>query len=188
MAKRKNTARRSSAPQTPAPQKPASRSGRGPKRKQAFWLVKSEPHVFSIDDLANAPEQTTYWDGVRNYQARNILRDEMKRGDHVLFYHSNADPPGVAGIAKVVREGYPDHTAFEPDDPHYDPKSDPSEPRWYMVDIQLVEKFKRELPLQELKQVPALKGLMLLQKGSRLSVQPVSAEHFETIQQLAKKR
>lgn len=151
-----------------------------------YWLMKSEPHVFSIDDLAKSEQQTTFWDGVRNYQARNTMRDDMKVGDLVLYYHSNAKPPGIAGIAKVVREGYPDHTAFDPKDKHYDPKSKKSEPTWFMVDIQLVRKFETELTLPELKANKKLDGMVLLQKGSRLSVQPVSKEHFKLIEKLGK--
>jgi predicted RNA-binding protein with PUA-like domain len=157
-------------------------SGRSPRH----WLVKSEPDLFSIDDLAKSPNQTTYWDGVRNYQARNILRDEMKLGDHVLFYHSNAKPPGIAGVAQVVREGYPDHTAWDPQDPHFDPKSDAKNPTWMMVDIQLVRKFERELALEELRHVPALAGMVLLRRGSRLSVQPVAPDEFNAIMRLAR--
>lgn len=158
------------------------------RRGKAYWLVKSEAHEFSIDDLANSPDQTTCWDGVRNYQARNMLRDEMHMGDLVLFYHSNADPPGIAGIVKVVNEGYPDHTAFDPNDKHFDPKSNQSDPRWFMVDVQFVEKFRRELSLTELKQMPELDGMVLLQKGSRLSIQPVSEEQFKVIKKQSKKK
>ncbi|MCA9192718.1 MAG: EVE domain-containing protein [Planctomycetales bacterium] len=156
--------------------------------KLRFWLIKSEPDVFSIDDLAAAAQKTTHWDGVRNYQARNTLRDQMKNGDLTLFYHSNALPAGVAGIAKVVREGYPDHTAFDKTDPHYDPKSKPDTPTWYMVDVKLVEKFKRLIPLEELKRLPELEGMVLLQRGSRLSVQPVEQKHFKIIGDLAGSR
>ena len=154
------------------------------KSGKRYWLMKSEPHVFSIDDLAKSEGQTTFWDGVRNYQARNTMRDEMKKGDLVLFYHSNAKPPGIAGIAKVAREGYPDHTAFDPQDKHFDPKSKKSEPTWYMVDIKLVKKFKEELTLPDLKSNEKLDGMVLLQKGSRLSVQPVSEQHFRLIEKL----
>jgi predicted RNA-binding protein with PUA-like domain len=145
------------------------------------WLLKSEPDVFSIDDLARTAKRTTHWDGVRNYQARNTLRDDMKLGDLVLFYHSNAKPPGIAGIAKVVREGYPDHTAWDLNDDHFDPKSDPNHPTWMMVDIQLVEKFPREITLPELRDLPALANMVLLRKGSRLSVQPVTSNEYNTI-------
>lgn len=154
------------------------------KAGKRYWLMKSEPDVFSIDDLAKSEKKTTFWDGVRNYQARNTMRDDMKVGDLVLYYHSNAKPPGIAGIAKVVKEGYPDHTAFDPNDKHYDPKSKKSEPTWYMVDIQLVKKFKNEISLPELKANPKLDGMVLLQRGSRLSVQPVSEEHFRVIEKL----
>lgn len=152
-----------------------------PSRPQRHWLVKSEPDVFSIDDLANATKKTTCWDGVRNYQARNTLRDDMKIGDLVLYYHSNAKPPGIAGVAKVTREGYPDHTAFDANDPHYDPKSKKSEPTWYMVDLRLVKKFRQELSLPALKAMPELDAMPLLQRGSRLSVQPVSPAQFQAI-------
>lgn len=151
------------------------------RRDSRHWLLKSEPDVFSIDDLARAKNQTTYWDGVRNYQARNTLRDDMKLGDLVLFYHSNANPPGIAGIAKVVREGYPDHTAWDPNDDHFDPKTDKDDPTWMMVDIQFVEKFSRELSLPELREIPELADMVLLRKGSRLSVQPVSSREYDAI-------
>jgi predicted RNA-binding protein with PUA-like domain len=145
-----------------------------------YWLLKSEPSTFSIDDLARAPGRATCWDGVRNYQARNFLR-AMKRGDQALFYHSNADPPAVAGIAEVIREAYPDHTAFDPKDLHYDPKSDRRAPSWYMVDIRLVQKFQRPIPLDELRRVSGLKRMELLRRGSRLSVQPVRADEWSHI-------
>jgi predicted RNA-binding protein with PUA-like domain len=146
-----------------------------------YWLVKSEPDVFSFADLQAAPKKTTHWDGVRNYQARNALRDEMKRGDRCFYYHSNAEPSGIAGICEVVREGYPDHTAFDKKDPHYDPKSKPDAPTWYMVDVKAVKAFPRLIALGELRDVAALKGMVLLQKGSRLSVQPVTKKEWETI-------
>lgn len=149
------------------------------------WLVKSEPHVFSIDDLAKSKNKTTYWDGVRNYQARNTLRDEMQLGDNVLFYHSNTEEPAIVGLTKIVRTGYPDFTAWDKNDPHYDPKSDPNKPTWYMVDIQFVEKFDRSLSLAYLRTIPELKDMVLLRKGSRLSVQPVTKKEFETIIALA---
>jgi predicted RNA-binding protein with PUA-like domain len=147
----------------------------------AYWLMKSEPEEFGIDDLRTRPRKTEPWDGVRNYQARNFMRDEMKKGDLVLFYHSNCEVPGVVGIAKVVKEGYPDPTAFDPEDKHYDPKSDPDEPRWYLVDVQYVRKTKRTIPLAELKANPALEGMALVRKGNRLSVMPVAPEHWEAI-------
>jgi predicted RNA-binding protein with PUA-like domain len=147
--------------------------------------MKSEPDCFSIDDLAAAPAKTTFWDGVRNYQARNFMRDEMRIGDLVLFYHSNAEPSGIAGLATVVKEAHPDFTAFDAQHPHFDPKSKQSDPTWMMVDIKFKRKFKRLLTLAELKQVPALQGMVLLQKGSRLSVQPVTETQFDCVQQLA---
>ena len=150
-------------------------------KAERYWLLKSEPSTFSIDDLAQSRNQTTHWDGVRNYQARNTLRDAMKVGDLVLFYHSNAKPPGIAGVAKVVREGYPDHTAWDPASDHFDAKSTKADPRWYMVDIQLIKKFDRLLSLPELKQLPELADMVLLQKGSRLSVQPVREQEFQVI-------
>ena len=166
--------------------KKTAKSASKAKSAPSYWLVKSEPHVFSIDDLKSAPKKTTHWDGVRNYQARNIMRDEMKIGDQVLYYHSNAEPPGVVGICEIVREGYPDFTAWDENDPHFDPKTDKDNPRWMMVDVKFVEKFKRLVSLSELKAAEELSGMVLLQKGSRLSVQPVSQEHFEFIVQLGR--
>ena len=149
-----------------------------------YWLFKSEPSEFSIQDLAKAKRKTTFWDGVRNYQARNFLRDEIKIGDRVLYYHSNADPSAVVGVAKVVREGYPDPTAWDPNDKHYDEKSSADNPRWFMVDIQLETIFKRPLPLPELREIKSLKNMELLRKGSRLSVQPVRKSEFDRIVKL----
>lgn len=146
-----------------------------------FWLFKSEPEVFSIDDLEKADEQITHWDGVRNYQARNYLRDEIKPGDQVLFYHSNCEPPSVVGICEVVRRGYPDFTAFDPNDPHYDPKSKENEPTWFMVDIQLKKKFKQPLSLEEIRQNPKLATMKLVQRGNRLSVMEVTREEWNEI-------
>jgi predicted RNA-binding protein with PUA-like domain len=146
-------------------------------------LMKSEPEAFSIDDLARASKQTTGWDGVRNYQARNFMRS-MKVGDEVLFYHSNADPPAVVGIAQVVRTAYPDPTQFDPRDTHYDSNSDPKEPRWDMVDIRLIRRFKTPLSLDRLRREPQLKHIELLRRGSRLSVQPVRKKEWEIILRL----
>ena len=146
-----------------------------------YWLVKSDPDEFGIDDLAAMPDQTEHWDGVRNYQARNMLRDQIKHGDPVFFYHSNTEIPGIIGIAEVVREGYPDFTAFDPGHPHYDPKSDPNQPRWYMVDLRLARKLSRIITLAELKQHPELKELALLRRGNRLSIMPVSAAQWQFI-------
>jgi predicted RNA-binding protein with PUA-like domain len=150
---------------------------------QRHWLMKSEPRVFSIHDLAKAPKQTAFWDGVRNYQARNYLKDQIQVGDGVLFYHSSAEPPGVAGIATVVRAGSPDPTQWNPIDHHYDAGSPKDAPRWYGVHIKLVRIFPRLLPLDELRQVPALKGMELFRR-SRLSVQPVTATEFAAIERL----
>jgi predicted RNA-binding protein with PUA-like domain len=152
----------------------------------AYWLMKSEPDVFGIDDLKNAPGGTDHWDGVRNYQARNYMRD-MKKGDEVLFYHSNCKEPGVAGLATVAREAYPDHTAFDPDDPHYDPKSDPDKPRWFMVDIKYRRKLKRVITLTELKQYRTLKEMPLVRRGNRLSIMPVTKKQWDFIMGLEDK-
>ena len=151
------------------------------------WLIKSEPDVFSIHDLARAKARTTHWEGVRNYQARNFLR-AMKQGDLALYYHSNAEPSAVAGIVEVVREAYPDATAQDPKSDYHDPKASAENPVWSMVDVRLVEIFPRELPLEELRTVKALAGMELLRRGSRLSVQPVTAAQFRTIRTLASKR
>ena len=150
------------------------------------WLLKSEPEVYPISSLRR--DGTTSWDGVRNFQARNLIRDEMKVGDLVLFYHSNADPPGVAGIARVAREGHPDVTAFDKGDHHFDPKSDPANPTWYVVDVAFVEQWADVVGLPELKADPALDGMMVTRKGSSLSVQPVEAAHFERIVALGRAR
>ena len=152
---------------------------------QKYWLLKTEPESFSIRDLAKAPNQTTCWDGVRNYQARNFLRDEMHLGDRVLVYHSSTDPPAVVGTAKIVRESYPDPTAWDKKDHHFDPASKPDNPRWFMVDIQLEQIFKTPLPLEQLRGIPALKEMELLRRGSRLSVQPVRKGEFAAILKLA---
>ncbi len=150
-----------------------------------YWLMKSEPDEFSIDDLAAMPGKTAHWDGCRNYQVRNMMRDQMKVGDRALFYHSNTKPPGVAGAMEIVREGYPDHTAFDPDDPHYDPKSDPDNPRWYMVDVRFLAKFERYVPLSELKNTPALADMKILQRGNRLSITPITRKEWNTIVKLS---
>ena len=143
--------------------------------------MKSEPDVFSIEDLKKAPRQTECWDGVRNYQARNFMRDEMKKGDLVLFYHSNATPPGIAGIAEVSRESYPDHTAFDSQSPYFDPKSSLDNPRWVMVDVKFKKQFSRLVSLEELKKQTRLKNMKVLQKGNRLSITPVAQIEFEYI-------
>jgi len=150
-----------------------------------YWLMKSEPNTYSIDDLAR--DGRTHWDGVRNYQARNFMRDQMKVGDEVLFYHSNAEPPGVVGIARVVREGYPDHTARDPKSKYFDPKASDEAPRWFMVDVEFVEKFGEIVPLDTLKATPGLEN-MLVTKKSRLSVQPVTESEFEIVRRLGRRR
>ena len=147
----------------------------------AYWLLKSEPEEFSIDDLDSRPHRTEPWDGVRNYQARNMMRDEMKAGDLAFFYHSNCETPGIAGIVKIAREGYPDPTAFDPEDDHYDPKSDPDNPRWYLVDVEFVRKLKRVIPLAELKAERKLEKMPLTRRGNRLSVMPVRKKEWEHI-------
>jgi len=145
------------------------------------WLMKSEPSEFGIDDLERRPGQTEHWDGVRNYQARNMMRDEMKTGDLVFFYHSNCATPGIVGIARITREAYPDHTAFDPEDRHFDPGSDPAKPRWLMVDVQFVRKLKRTITLEELKGQPELEGWALLRRGNRLSILPVEEAMWDRI-------
>jgi predicted RNA-binding protein with PUA-like domain len=152
-----------------------------------YWLFKSEPGEFSIDDLARSPNKTAHWDGVRNYQARNMMRDQMKKGDLAFFYHSNCADPGIVGTVSIAREGYPDHTAFDPGDKHFDPKSDPDNPRWIMVDVMLKKKFRTELSLQLLKQHADkdLQGFQLLMRGNRLSVMPVKKVYWEFINNLS---
>ena len=146
--------------------------------------MKSEPNVYSIDDLKR--DGSTCWDGVRNYQARNMMRDDMKIGDRVLFYYSNVKPMGIYGVAEVVREGYPDDSAFDPDDPHYDPKSDPANPIWMMVDICYVGTFKAPVTLDTLKQTPGLEQMKVIQRGSRLSVQPISRKEWDIVLSMGK--
>jgi len=148
--------------------------------------MKTEPSTFSIEDLARAPRSTTAWDGVRNYQARNMLRDQMKRGDQAFLYYSSTDVPGIVGVMEITREGYPDTTAFDRKHDHYDPDSDPGNPRWYMVDVRLKERFDRIITLEELRRYAAkeLKGMMLLRPGNRLSVTPVEPEHWKFIRSL----
>ncbi len=148
--------------------------------------MKSEPDVFSIDDLAR--DGTTSWEGVRNYQARNFMRDDMKKGDLVLFYHSNATPPGVAGIARVAREAYPDPSAWDPRSDYHDPKSTPENPTWLMVDVEFVERFADVVSLDELKAAPELEGMLVIRRGQRLSVQPVEAEHFRWVRAAGRKK
>jgi predicted RNA-binding protein with PUA-like domain len=152
-----------------------------------YWLLKSEPDSFGIEDLARAPRKTAAWDGVRNYQARNTLRDDMKKGDQAFFYHSSCEIPGIAGIVSVVREGYPDSTAFKRGHHHYDAGSDPKNPRWYMVDVRLERQFVSLVTLDELRAYVAgpLKSMVLLRKGNRLSVMPVTKSEWQFILGLA---
>jgi predicted RNA-binding protein with PUA-like domain len=159
-----------------------------PEPQKKYWLLKSEPTSFSIADLAKSPKKTTFWSGVRNYQARNFMRDEMRVGDEVLFYHSSCDLPGVVGTAVVVRAGYPDHTAWDPNDSHYDAKASPTNPTWQMVDIKLQEIFAEPLGLESLRESPALRNMELLRRGSRLSVQPVTKGEFEAVLKLARRK
>jgi len=149
--------------------------------------MKTEPDTFSIDDLKSRPNKTESWDGVRNYQARNFMRDEMKKGDLILIYHSSCKIPGIAGIAEVAKESHPDHTCFDKTSKYYDPKSSEENPRWFMVSVKFKKKFKNFLPLNELKEQKRLKDMLLLQKGSRLSIQPVTKKEYDFItQELAK--
>lgn len=150
-----------------------------------YWLMKSEPDTFSLDHLAAMPQRTTMWDGVRNYQARNMLRDDMQRGDLAFFYHSNCAEPGIVGIVEVVRAGYPDPSAFDPESPYFDPKSDPGQPRWYVVDVRLKQRLKRTITLGELKAAPELASMALVRRGNRLSVLPVTATEWKFILDLA---
>lgn len=145
-----------------------------------YWLMKTEPDTFSIDDLKARPKQTEPWDGVRNYQARNSMRDQMKVGDGVFFYHSSCEVPGIYGLAEIASTAYPDPSQFDPKSKYYDPASKPEEPRWYLVDVKYKRHLKRPLTLEEIKQhEKKLAGMALIQRGSRLSVQPVRPEHWK---------
>jgi predicted RNA-binding protein with PUA-like domain len=157
----------------------------GAHKDRQYWLLKSEPETFSFDDLWNMPNRTTHWDGVRNFQARNFMRDEMKKGDLAFFYHSGAEP-GIVGIVEIVREGYPDHTAVDPNDPHYDPGSKAGESSWSMVDVHAIERLPRPIALSEMRTKPELEGMGLLKKGNRLSVQKVGAAEWNAVLELAK--
>ncbi|MGJ8669810.1 MAG: EVE domain-containing protein [Oceanococcus sp.] len=151
----------------------------------AFWLMKSEPEEFSFDDLGKRPKKTEPWDGVRNYQARNFMRDQMADGDEVFFYHSNCAEPGIVGIARIHGEARADHTAFDPDDKHFDPKSDAESPRWFLRDVQYVRPLRRTITLRELKErAEELEGFPLVRRGNRLSVMPVDAAHWQAILEL----
>jgi len=148
-----------------------------------YWLMKSEPESFSVEDLAASPRRTTAWDGVRNYQARNMLRDDMRRGDQAFLYYSSCEVPGIVAIMQIVKEGYPDPTAFDRKNPHYDPASDPHDPRWFMVYVQLKRRLARTITLEELRAHARreLAGLVLLRPGNRLSIMPVAAAHWQFI-------
>lgn len=148
----------------------------GKAKPAGYWLMKSEPDAYSIDDLAR--DGKTYWDGIRNYQARNFIRDDMRIGDRVLYYHSNAKPPGIVGIAEVVSEAYPDPTQFDASSKYYDPKSSPDDPRWLLVDIAFVARFDEIVSLTALKEDAALDGMLVIRRGQRLSVQPVEERHY----------
>lgn len=148
-----------------------------------YWLMKSEPHVYSIDDLEK--DGSTHWDGVRNYQARNFMRDQMQVGDTVLYYHSNTKVPGIVGLARVCKSSYPDFTAHDPTSKYHDPKSSPEKPRWFMVDIEYRSTFSEVLSLATLKASPELDGMLVIKKGMRLSVQPVEEHHFRAVLKLA---
>lgn len=148
-----------------------------------YWLFKSEPNCYSIDDLKR--DDVEHWDGIRNYQARNMLRDDVKVGDQVLFYHSSCAEPAVVGLCEVVKESYPDHTAFDPASEHPDPKSDPDNPRWFMVDVKFKQKFANPLTLKQMKEMTEFSGMRLLQRGNRLSLFPVDKKHFELVLNLA---
>lgn len=150
-----------------------------------YWLFKSEPDAFSIDDLQAMRGKRDHWDGIRNYQARNLMRDEMKKGDQGFFYHSSCKVPGIIGIVEIVKEAYPDHTAWDPDSKYFDPKSSEENPRWVMVDVKFKQKFSQVLSLQELRKVKGLEEMVLLQKGSRLSIQPVTRGQWNKITHLA---
>jgi len=147
-----------------------------------YWLIKSEPDAFSIDDLKNVPGKKDHWDGIRNYQARNFMRDDMEKGDLVLFYHSNCKEPGVVGIAEIASGAYPDHTAFDSREKYFDPKSDPENPRWLMVDVRYKRKTRRLISLSELKiHADQLENFALIRRGNRLSIMPVAKEHWDFI-------
>lgn len=149
------------------------------------WLFKSEPDAFSIDDLRAMKGKRDHWDGIRNYQARNLMRDQMKKGDLGFFYHSSCKVPGVVGVVQVVKEAYPDHTAWDPESPYYDAKSCADNPRWLMVDVKFVKKYKAVITLQQLRQTAGLEDMVLLRKGSRLSIQPVSEAQWAIIEKLS---
>jgi predicted RNA-binding protein with PUA-like domain len=149
----------------------------------AYWLMKSEPDEYSIDDLER--DGSTYWDGIRNYQVRNMIRDDMQIGDEAIFYHSNCKPPAAVGVMRIISDAYPDPTQFDPDDPHFDPRSDAADPRWLLRDVGYVRHLPRAVSLQEMREHPGLEGFQLLRRGNRLSIVPVSEEHWALIMALA---
>ncbi len=149
-----------------------------------YWLMKSEPSTFGIDHLIACPNQTDGWDGVRNYQARNMMRDQMKLGDRVFFYHSNCHPPGIIGIMEVVQESHPDMTALDPESKYYDPKASIDNPRWFQVAVKFVDKFHQLISLEKLRLTPGLEDLALLRKGNRLSIMPITPEQWSIILRL----
>lgn len=149
-----------------------------------YWLFKTEPDAFSWDDLKASPRKTSMWDGVRNYRARNFLRDEVKKGDGVLFYHSRVKPPAVVGVARVVRAGYPDPTQFDSRAKYYDPKSSPENPRWFAVDVKMEKALPEPVSLPRMRETPSLEGMILLKKGNRLSIVPVTAAQWKTVLRL----
>jgi len=151
-----------------------------------YWLFKSEPDAFGIDDLAAMPGKKDHWDGIRNYQARNLIRDDMKKGDLGFFYHSSCAVPGIVGLITITRESYPDHTAFDSKEKYYDPKSDPENPRWFMVDVKLKKKFREIITLEELKSRKPLQDMQLLKRGNRLSVLPIKKKEWDYINKMLK--
>ena len=153
-----------------------------------YWLMKSEPAVFGLDDSQQSPHQTDSWDGVRNYQARNMLRDQMQVGDLAFFYRANCKPPGIVGIMEIASRAYPDPTQFDPDSDYYDPKSDPANPRWYLVDVRFKRKFARMITLDELRSHPELADMVVLRRGNRLSITPVTKAEWDFIVALADSR
>lgn len=155
--------------------------------EKRYWLMKSEPDEFGIDDLASRENQTTYWEGVRNYQARNFMRDEMKIGDKVFFYHSNAKPLAIVGIMEVASEPYPDPSQFDPNSKYFDEKATEEKPRWFLVDVKLVEKFDNPVLRDDIKKEETLSDMMLIAKGSRLSIQPVTEYQWEKVLKMAGK-
>jgi predicted RNA-binding protein with PUA-like domain len=181
-ASRPNPSRPAAKPKpAPAPAPPPRVPGDGPRH----FLFKSEPTVFSIDHLAAAPAQTTCWEGVRNYQARNLLRDEVRKGDLVLFWHSSADPAGAAGVAEVARDAYPDPAQFDPKSPYHDPGSPRDAPRWLVVDVRFVRKFPVFVPVDRLQAEPSLAAMDVLRRGNRLSIQRVRPEEFAAVLRMA---